>query len=109
MTVLRLRTDTEAAMIAACPLSFRYTDENGAGQWRTKGDGFDLKIHGAWCMQNAMLDNSDPDNPKQVSPPVWDERFHMDVVCDDDVAAQIPDAIKIYPVTPGHTFQGVEG
>ena len=94
-------------MIAACPESFRYTDEDGNEQWRTKGDGFDIKVHGAWVVSNAVLSNDDP--PQVITPPVWDDRFHLDVVCTDEIAAQISDSIKVYPDTPGHTFQGIDG
>lgn len=72
---LRLRADTEAALISALPM-LRAVDAAGAPCWLTAGPVCDLDVIGPLALTAPALD---PDSGEVVTPAVVDERFHINV------------------------------
>lgn len=75
MTTLRLRADTEAALIDAMPM-LRTVDADGATCWLTAGPVCDLDPIGPLALTAPVVD---PDTGEVVTPAVVDERFHANV------------------------------
>ncbi|KAA0573327.1 hypothetical protein FZ983_30400 [Azospirillum sp. B21] len=75
MPVLRLRADTEAALIEALPM-LRATDEDGAPCWMTAGPLCDLDPIGPLALTAPVVD---PETGEVTEPAVVDERFHANI------------------------------
>ena len=71
---LRLRADTEAALIDALPM-LRGTDD-GTPCWLTAGPVCDLDVIGPLALTAPVVD---PESGEVVTPAVVDERFHANV------------------------------
>ncbi|KAA0576669.1 hypothetical protein [Azospirillum sp. Sh1] len=72
---LRLRADTEAALIDALPM-LRGVDADDAPCWLTAGPVCDLDVIGALALTAPVVD---PDTGEVVTPAVVDERFHVNM------------------------------
>ncbi|WP_372393988.1 hypothetical protein ABMY26_00325 (plasmid) [Azospirillum sp. HJ39] len=70
---LRLRADTEAALIEALPM-LRVIDHNGSPCWLTAGPVCDVDPIGPLALTAAVVD---PETGEVVTPTVVDERFHL--------------------------------
>ncbi len=75
MKTLRLRADTEAALIDALPM-LRGEDVDGAPCWLTAGPVCDVDPIGALALTAPA---TDPDSGEVVTPAVVDDRFHANV------------------------------
>ncbi|WEX10275.1 hypothetical protein [Chelativorans sp. AA-79] len=95
MIDLHLRAGNAGALASACPF-LRGEDENGERIWLTSGEGFSLDIIGPVVITPGEYD----EDGTEITPPVLDERFHVNLRCTDEIAAQVPDSFKVSPSTP---------
>lgn len=86
-----LRADTPAALAAACP--YLVDDEGG---WVLSGDSFAFDPIGPVVLVPGIYD----DEGNEVTPPIVDDRFHANLRCTPEIAAQVPEHIKVLPDTP---------
>ncbi|MDG4721582.1 hypothetical protein [Thalassospira aquimaris] len=109
MTPIYLRSETEAAMIAGLPAYMRSTDEQGNPIWAVAGQipRFDLCIIGPIVTTPAVID---PETGEEITPAVIDDRFHVNLMVDDEALTDIPESLIVDPVpaTPAVKFAGVE-
>lgn len=75
MQTLRLRADTEAALIDALPM-LRTTDADGVPCWLTAGPVCDVDPIGPLALTPPV---TDPESGEVVTPAVVDERWHANV------------------------------
>lgn len=95
MVDLCLKAMTEDEMIVALPFA-RLTNEQGNDCWVNAGDGFVLNVIGAVCITEGTYD----EEGEQITAPVFDTSFHVNIRCNDEIAASIPHSVKIWPETP---------
>jgi len=86
-----LRADTPAALAAACPY---LVDEEGG--WVLGGDGFAFDPIGPVEIEPGVYD----DEGGVITPPVVDTRYHANLRCTPEIAAQVPEYIKVFPDNP---------
>lgn len=86
MIDLYLRAGNAGALATACPFL------RGEDEWITSGDGFALDVIGSVIAENGTYD--------EVTPPVIDNRFHANLRCTEEIAALIPESIRVYPTNP---------
>ncbi|WP_173931398.1 hypothetical protein [Chelativorans sp. Marseille-P2723] len=95
MIDIYLRAGNAGALVSACPF-LRGEDERGKRFWITAGDGFVLDVIGPVVITPGEHD----DEGDEITPPVIDGRFHVNLRCTPAVAAQVPDHFKVEPTTP---------
>jgi len=95
MIDLYLRAGNAGALASACPF-LRGEDEEGNRYWIAAGDGFALDVIGPV----EIAPGEYGDDGEIITPPVIDDRFHVNLRCTEDVAAQVPDHLKVTPSTP---------
>jgi len=64
--------------------------------WIRMTDKFVADFIGSIVLKNAVID----DEFNIIEPPVFDNGFHINIRCTEEVAALIPDEFKVYPETP---------
>ena len=75
MKTLRLRADTEAALVEALPM-LRTVDADGTPCWLTAGPACDLDPIGPLALTAPVVD---PETGEVVEPAVVDERYHANL------------------------------
>ncbi|MFP5516925.1 MAG: hypothetical protein ACLGJC_28060 [Alphaproteobacteria bacterium] len=107
---LRLRANTEAALIAALPM-LRGEDADGAPFWLIAGPVCDVDVIGPLALTAPV---TDPDSGEVATPAVVDERFHANIRgprigADPDAWAAIVSAAEPFTLTevnnPRRRFQ----
>lgn len=99
MVDICLKASTEVEMIAAIPFA-RSTDEDGREYWVNAGDGFVLDVIGPVCVTEGIYG----EDGVELSPPVFDNNFHVNIRCNDEIATNVPNNVKIWPDTPIRTW-----
>ncbi|QWW74710.1 hypothetical protein [Agrobacterium pusense] len=99
MMDLYLRAGNAGALASACPF-LRGEDEEGNRFWLTTGDGFALDVIGPIVTAPGKYD----EEGREKSPPVMDERFHANLRCTEEVAAMVPDTVRVTPEKPSRVW-----
>lgn len=94
MIDLYLRTDTEAAMAEAIPFA-RTSDEFG-DRWIEATTDFALAVVGPVVIDPGTYD----EEGAEITPPVIDNRFHVNLRCTEAIAAMVPAGIVVTPENP---------
>mgnify|MGYP001135572777 CR=1 FL=1 len=100
MITLYLRADTEADMIAALPWA-RAIDPAGDAVWTRSTESYALDLVGAVVTAPGTYG----DDHTVIMAPTLDTRFHANLRCTADLAAQVPANIIIdAPATPARVW-----
>lgn len=99
MIDLYLRAGNAGALASACPF-LRGETETGDKFWITSGDGFSLDVIGAIVTTPGTYD----DDGKQTKPASVDNRFHVNLRCTEEIAAKVPDTVRIHPENPSRVW-----
>lgn len=95
MIDLYLRAGNAGAMASACPF-LRREDEQGGRHWITNGPNFILDVIGTIELTPARFNKLGV----QTYAAVVDNRFHLNLRCDEEFAALVPESVIIRPLTP---------
>ena len=99
-----LKATDEAALAAALPFA-RGVDREGNPCWIGGGHRFALDVIGELALTQPVVSVSEDGVMTVVTPAVMAEGYHANIqVYDDEIAALIPDSIKIYPANPRRVF-----
>lgn len=95
MIDLYLRAADEAAMIEALPF-LRGQDDDGNPAWITSSQTWALDVIGPLEVTPGIYD----EEGAQLVAPVVDGRFHANLRCAPEIAAQVPEEVRTEPSSP---------
>lgn len=95
MIDLYLRAGNAGALASACPF-LRGEDEDGNRFWITTGDDWALDVIGALVLGPGTYD----EDGEEITPPVIAEGFHANLRCTEEIAARVPDTVRVTPTNP---------
>jgi len=90
-----LRAESEEELKSVCP--FLVGED---GDWLIAGEGFAFDPIGPVVLVPGIYD----DEGGVITPPVVDARYHANLRCTPEIAAQVPEHIKVYPDTPARVW-----
>lgn len=96
MIDLYIRAESPETLASVCPF-LQGEDE----YWITNGDGFAFDPIGPVVATPGAYD---PETGEEISPPVVDDRFHANLRCTDEVAALVPETVRVYPSSPSRVW-----
>lgn len=96
MIDLFLRAGNAGALASACPWLRGMDEETGERFWIHAGPGFAFDPIGPLETASATYD----ENGEELTPPVIDGRFHANLRCTQEVAAQVPETMLVNPAEP---------